>query len=648
MESPEHQEDLTFLDGLSLLDANLLDSAGTGSLYRDLHLHGLDDEKDVFLLHLVANRLLDLPDTPGDLGFDLHRHPVLSVLSSPARAGIARGTHTAMHAQPQRTSADEQNRRDHAGQTVVGQALNFEARRFDRSSQASARLPPRGGLVLETLTQGFKSAVDQLRGVRELSADNTAAALRAVRSSLLEADVDFAVVKDFLARIEARALGERVETRTRDAAGRSIRVSPGQHFIAICEQELVELMGPVDPSLARSAGVLSVLLVGLQGVGKTSIAAKLARHLQKQKLRPLLVAADVYRPAAAEQLRTLGASIEIPVHSGEAGMSPPEICLAAAERAGREGFDALVYDTAGRLAIDDELMRELEEISAAVSPANILLVCDALMGRDSVNVAKDFCARLALDGVVLTKLDGDARGGAALALKAVTGVPIKFIGTGERLDSLEEFRPEGLASRILGMGDLVGLVKDFEEVIDEQHAQADAERMLRGQFTLDDLLSQLKTIQQMGPLREVFAKLPMFGSMSDQIDESETVKIEAMIRSMTPTERAQPDLIDKSRGQRIANGSGRRQKEVHDLVQRFGQMRELMSSLGTGSGLLSKIPGMGRLAGAGLGGLDPAALMAGAGQPPPRAATLRARDIDARRKKRRKQARKDRKKGRRR
>jgi len=354
--------------------------------------------------------------------------------------------------------------------------------------------------------------------------------------------------------------------------------------------------------------------VGLQGVGKTTVAAKLARHLQKQNRRPLLVAADVYRPAAILQLQQLGERIDVAVHVGTEGQSPPEICSAAKKRAASEGFDAIIYDTAGRLAIDDELMGELAEITAATAPANTLLVCDSLMGRDAVNTATAFKEKLELDGLVLTKLDGDARGGAALAIKAVTGVPIKFLGTGEALDRLEPFRPEGLASRILGMGDIVGLVKDFEEVVDEQEAEEDAERLLRGKFGLDDLLKQLRTIQKMGPLREVFAKMPMFGSIADQVDERELNRVEALIQSMTPGERAKPDIIDKSRMSRIARGSGRRSKDVKDLIARFGQMREMMAELGKGGGLLGKIPGLGKLAGA--GGMDPTALLAGAGGAP--------------------------------
>jgi signal recognition particle subunit SRP54 len=390
------------------------------------------------------------------------------------------------------------------------------------------------------------------------------------------------------------------------------------------------------------------MLVGLQGVGKTTVAAKLARHLQREKQRPLLVAADVYRPAAVLQLQQLGERIGVPVHAGAPGEKPAEICAAALRRAATEDLDAIVYDTAGRLAIDEALMAELEEIAGATAPASTILVCDALMGRDAVNVAQAFRERLEIDGLVLTKLDGDARGGAALAIKEVTGVPIKFIGTGEGLDRLEPFRPEGLASRILGMGDVVGLVRDFEEVADAKEAEEDAERLLRGKFGLDDLLKQLRLIQKMGPLREVFAKMPMFGSFADQVEEGELVKVESLIHSMTPGERNRPESIDKSRANRIALGSGRSPKDVRDLVERFGQMRDVMASLGSGGGLLSKIPGLGKLAGASApGGLDPAALLGGMGpaEAPGGRGDPRKR---ARQKGKRKQARKARRKNRRR
>jgi signal recognition particle subunit SRP54 len=498
--------------------------------------------------------------------------------------------------------------------------------------------------VLETLTQGFTSAREKLSGVRELSEENIDQSLRDVRSSLLEADVDFNVARDFLARVKQRSLGEKVATRVRDASGKRVRVTPGQHFVKICEEELIDLMGPVNSKLSQSKGVTSLMLVGLQGVGKTTVAAKLARHLQKQNRRPLLVAADIYRPAAILQLQQLGSRIDVDVFVGDDGERPAAICARAKKRASAEGYDAIIYDTAGRLTIDSALMEELSEITRETSPANTLLVCDALMGRDAVNTARAFGEQLAIDGLILTKLDGDARGGAALAIKAVTGVPIKFLGTGESVDRLEAFRPEGLASRILGMGDVVGLVKDFEEVVDEKEAEQDAARLLRGKFGLDDLLKQLRTIQKLGPLREVFAKLPMFGSIAEQVDERELARVEALIQSMTPAERARPEIIDKSRMSRIARGSGRRSKDVRELLGRFTQMRQVMSQIGS-TGMLGKIPGFGRMAGA--GGIDPTALLAGAAGKSGKA-RREASGSRGHQKGKRKQARKARRKNRRR
>jgi signal recognition particle subunit SRP54 len=506
--------------------------------------------------------------------------------------------------------------------------------------------------VLETLTKGFEAARERLSGVRALNEENVGEALRDVRMSLLEADVDLGVVRDFLERVKQDVLGEKVETRVRDAAGRVVRASPGQHFVKACHDELVALMGPVDASLAQADGRTSVMLIGLQGVGKTTVAGKLARKLQSQGRRPLLVAADVQRPAAIEQLEQLGARLGVAVSRGRPGESPVAICTAAAARARAEGFDAIVYDTAGRLAIDEELMTELQQIAGAVRPANTLLVCDALMGRDAVHVAKGFSERLSLDGLVLTKLDGDARGGAALAVKAVTGVPIKFLGTGESLERLEEFRPEGLASRILGMGDIVGLVQDLEGVVDAKEAEEDAERLLRGRFGLDDLLKQLRAMKKLGPLREVIAKLPMLGGLAEQVDDRELLRTEALIRSMTPEERRRPEIIDKSRAARIARGSGRRSRDVRELIARFDQMREMMAALGSRGGLLSRMTGLGNLAGA--GGINPGLLAGGPGALAGAAgmgASISRRDLARQRsgkRDKRKQARKARKKNRKR
>jgi signal recognition particle subunit SRP54 len=500
--------------------------------------------------------------------------------------------------------------------------------------------------LLETVTQGFKNATDRLKGVRELDTDTIDRALRDVRMSLLEADVDLKVTRAFLERVKDRSLGEKVKTRVRDRSGRKVKVTPGQHFVKICEEELIDLMGPVDTHLDKSSGLTSIMLAGLQGVGKTTISAKLAVHLRKQGEKPLLVAADVYRPAAVDQLKTLGASIDIPVHHGDEGELPPSICERGFERAKREGFTAIIYDTAGRLAVDEELMGELQEIVRGVEPANTLLVCDALMGRDAVNVASAFSEKIQLDGVVLTKLDGDARGGAALAVKAVTGVPIKFLGTGETVDRLEEFRPEGLASRILGMGDIVGLVKDFEEVVDEKEAEEDAERILKGSFGLDDLLKQMRMIQKLGPLKEVFSKMPGIGGLADQVDEGELQKVESMIHSMTRGERAKPSLIDKSRARRIAKGCGRSIAEIEGLVDRFGQMRQMMGMLGKQGGMLGGLGGGmpgglgggmpaigGGMPGGGMDGFDPSMLM-GSGRG---GATKKRQDPRAKKNKRKQQ-----------
>lgn len=491
--------------------------------------------------------------------------------------------------------------------------------------------------MLETLTTGFKNARDRLTGAKKLSEENVSEAIRSVRMSLLEADVDFEVVKNFLATVKNRSLGEEVKTKTRDASGRLRKVTPGQHFIAICQEELVDLMGPAGAQLKSNEGVISILLAGLQGVGKTTIAGKLARHLKEDGRRPLLVAADTYRPAAAEQLVTLGNSIGVPVHIGSKGEAPVDICKEAEARLRTENFDAILYDTAGRTILDTDMMSEIQQIESITSPSEVLLVCDALMGRDAVNVAKAFHESLPLDGLILTKLDGDARGGAALAAKSITGVPIKFIGTGETLDRLEPFRPEGIASRILGMGDIVGLVQDFEAVVDSEKAEQEAQRLLSGKFGMDDLLQQLKTIQKMGSIREVLGKLPMMGGIADKVDPGELLKVESVIQSMTATERKSPEIIEGSRAKRIANGCGRTAKDVTSLIQRFNQMRDFMSQMGSGKGPFGKMAGA--LGSGGDLSLDSAMF----GSPESKNAKMDSKRRQAQKRKR-KQARKDRKK----
>jgi len=418
--------------------------------------------------------------------------------------------------------------------------------------------------------------------MRTLSEENIGEALRLIRVSLLQADVEFQVTRSFLDRVKEKALGEMVLTRVAHKDTK-MKVSPGEHFIKLCHDELVELMGPTDSSLNfRTKPVSSVMMVGLQGSGKTTTAAKLAKYLMKMGKKPMLVAADIYRPAAVDQLKTLGADLDIPVFS-DGGAAPPEICVQAVRDAQDRNRDVVIFDTAGRLTIDEPLMEELHQIQRRTSPDNVLLVCDAMMGQESVNTAKAFNERIPLSGFILTKVDGDARGGAALSIKAATGVPVKFLGVGEGLDRLEEFRPDGLASRILGFGDVVGLVKDFQEVVDEKKAEEDAMRMLAGDFDLSDFLSQIKTIKKMGPLQDTLEKLPFFQSSMPQgatMDETELVRIEAMINSMTPAERRRPDILNQSRMRRIARGSGRRESEIRDLLVKFRAMRSFMMAMG--------------------------------------------------------------------
>jgi signal recognition particle subunit SRP54 len=451
--------------------------------------------------------------------------------------------------------------------------------------------------VLETVSKGFKAARNKLKGRTEITPEVVDDALRDIRVSLLEADVSFEVVKRFVARVREKAIGEVVDTKVRTEKG-TVRVTPQDHFVKICHDELEALMGPVDTSLRDGAKgrPTGVMMVGLQGSGKTTTAGKVASRLLKEGKKPLLVAADVYRPAAVEQLKVLGERLGVPVFH-EAGTSPPEMCRKALEVAQREKATAIIYDTAGRLAIDEELMVELEEIKKAVAPENILLVADAMIGQDAVRTAAEFDRRLALDGFILTKLDGDARGGAALSIKEVTGKPIKFLGMGEALDKLEEFRPEGLASRILGFGDIVGLVKDFEQHVDEETAEADAQKILSGDFTLDDFVSQIQLVRKMGPLGELMEKFPLFGELPEgfQFDDQALTKIVAMVHSMTAVERQRPDSITDSRLKRIAKGSGRTEKEVKDLLKQYNAMRGVMKQVGSAPGLLSRLPGVKQL-----------------------------------------------------
>jgi signal recognition particle subunit SRP54 len=465
-------------------------------------------------------------------------------------------------------------------------------------------LRPGGYPMFDALTKGFKAARNRLAGLTELSEQNVESALREVRVSLLEADVELGVVKSFIARVKEKALGEVVRTRGKDQGGRTVKVSASDVFVKICHDELVSFMASGEgPAIvfAPKGQVTGVMMVGLQGSGKTTTCAKLARWLEKQGKRPLLVAADMQRPAAVEQLKILGEQIGVPVFNGP-GATPLEICVQGLASANAEGkADVVVFDTAGRLAIDEPLMRELADIKEAVHPQNVLLVVDAMIGQDAVKTSKAFHDRLGLSGVVLTKLDGDARGGAALSIREVTGAPVRFVGVGETLDKFEEFRAEGMASRVLGMGDVVGLMKDFQEVVDEKDATEKAMKMLEGQFTLDDFLDQIRMIQKMGSMKDLIAKMPGMSDMLPpgvNLDDGELVRVEAIIQSFTKLERRDPNALirEETRVTRISKGSGQPEEQVKELVQKFLFMKQMMDGLGANLGMMGRVPGMKNLA----------------------------------------------------
>jgi len=460
--------------------------------------------------------------------------------------------------------------------------------------------------MFETLTQRLTESFSFLRGKRELTEENVEEGLRQVRTALLEADVHFRVARDFTQRVRERVLG----------AERIADVDPSQQFVHAFHQELVELMGPEDGRLEFSKSPPTiVLMAGLQGAGKTTTCAKLAKYLRdKQQRRPLLVAADIKRPAAVEQLRVLGRQIDVPVFFQE-GLTPPEVCKAGVAFAHAHGHDLVLLDTAGRLHIDEEMMDEVAQIAKAVRPHNQVLVVDAMTGQDAVRSAEAFHERLELTGVILTKLDGDARGGAAVSLKAVTGRPILFVGQGEKVDDLDVFQAERMAGRILGMGDVVGLVEKAQEAISEDEAQASFEKMVLGSFTLEDMLAQLRMIRKLGPMKKVLGMMPGMGGMADglNVDDKQMNRLEALFTSMTMRERLQPDVLDMSRRRRIAKGSGQEVSAVNELLKRFKDMKRMMkqmNKLGLGAKLGSKakqkaLKGMsstGELAGAGGGG----------------------------------------------
>jgi signal recognition particle subunit SRP54 len=458
--------------------------------------------------------------------------------------------------------------------------------------------------MFDALTKGFKAARNRLAGLTELTEQNVDSALREVRLSLLEADVELGVVKAFLARVKAKALGEVVRVRAKGDDGQTLKVSASDVFVKICHDEMIAFMSPGEGDaivMAPKGQVTGIMMVGLQGSGKTTTCAKLARWLQKQGKKPMLVAADMQRPAAVEQLKVLGGQIDVPVFNVP-GATPLDICrqgLAQARGAGKN--DVIIYDTAGRLAIDEPLMDELSEIKAACEPQNIMLVVDAMIGQDAVKTSKAFHDRLHLTGVVLTKLDGDARGGAALSIREVTGAPVRFAGVGETLDKFEEFRPDGMASRVLGMGDVVGLMQDFQGVVDEKDAAEKAMKMLEGQFSLDDFLEQIRMIQKMGSIKDLLAKMPGMSDMMPpgaNIDDGELTRVEAIIQSFTKFERKDPYALirEPTRVARIARGSGQPDQQVSELVQKFLFMKQMMGGLGQNMGMMGKIPGMKNLA----------------------------------------------------
>jgi len=450
--------------------------------------------------------------------------------------------------------------------------------------------------VFESLQERLQEAFRRLRGKGKLTEADVNEALREVRLALLEADVNFKVVKSFISRVKERAVGQEVlET-----------LNPAQMVIKIVYEELVALMGGENVGLNMADRPPTVvMLCGLQGSGKTTHAAKLALKLKKEGKKPLLVAADVYRPAAIKQLEVLGEQAGVPVYSEGDQVSPVDIAQRAVEYAARERLDVVIVDTAGRLTIDEELMEELRQIKARIQPHDTLLVLDAMIGQDAVTTAEHFHGKLGIDGVILTKLDGDTRGGAALSVREVTGRPIKFVGVGEKLDALEPFHPDRMASRILGMGDVLTLIEKAQEQVDRKRAEEMARKMLKAEFDFEDFLEQLRALQRMGPLQDLLKMLPGVGAqLKDiQIDEKSLKHVEAIILSMTPKERRNPDIINARRRERIAKGSGRPVAEVNRLIKQFEQTRKLMKQLGGMEKMLKRGGKLPRLPGGGFGGL---------------------------------------------
>jgi signal recognition particle subunit SRP54 len=427
--------------------------------------------------------------------------------------------------------------------------------------------------MFETLTGRLNQLFDQLRKRGKLSEADVDAAMREVRLALLEADVHYSVVKDFIARVRARAVGAEV----------SRALNPGQQVIKIVNEELIATLGEPSPLNLSGQKPRTLMLVGLQGSGKTTAAGKLANFLRSRGERVFLVAGDPYRPAAVEQLRTLGQQLDVPVFF-EAGVKPPDVAAHAFDKAAKGGYTVVIIDTAGRSQLDDALMGELRSIVAKVPPAEILLVVDSMIGQEALHIAEGFRDSVSLTGLIMTKMDGDSRGGAAISIRSVTGVPIKFLGTGEKLDALEAFQPERMSSRILGMGDMIGLIEKAEAAFDEKQAMKQAERLAKGEFSLEDLLEMMRSSKKMGPMSQMADMLPgemgrAARNISPEDMESSFKRTEAIINSMTPLERRSPDVLNASRRRRIASGSGLEVQDVNRLVKQFREMQRLMKTL---------------------------------------------------------------------
>lgn len=436
--------------------------------------------------------------------------------------------------------------------------------------------------MFDNLSERFQNVFQKVWGHGKITEENITDALREVRRALLEADVNLKVIKGLVARIKEKSLGQDVLKS----------LTPGQQFIKIVSDELTALLGGENEPLKYTGSPGIIMLCGLQGAGKTTTCGKLGLHLRKQGRRPLLVAADIYRPAAIQQLIILGKQIDIPVFYKD-NAEPLEICQSALKEAKEKGYDTLVLDTAGRLHIDEVLMEELREIKADLQPHEILLVVDAMVGQDAVNMAKSFNEVLEISGIVMTKMDGDTRGGAALSVKEVTGKPIKLIGAGEKLDALQPFHPERIASRILGMGDVVSLVEKAQEVVDEDEAKMLEEKLRQNAFTLEDFLAQMRQIKKIGSLEQIIGMIPGLGGKLDReaisMGENQLKMIESIIYSMTPEERRKPEIINTSRRRRIARGSGNTVQEISQILKQFQEMQKMIKKL-SGAGMFGGKP----------------------------------------------------------